>query len=148
MKIRDIMRVPVCIVETTTLAEVVDLLAQNELSGFPVVDENGLLSGFVTEHDLIKAVLPTYDDIITTEARDMDSGIMEGRAFAVRNDPVSTIMSINVTTVSVDDPLLKAATTVILKKMKVLPVVVDGKPVGVVSRLDIAKAVMHGERSD
>lgn len=47
-------------------------------------------------------------------------------------------------TLSPDDNLLKAATTMSLKKMRRLPVVKNGKLIATISRGDICKAALKG----
>ncbi len=47
-------------------------------------------------------------------------------------------------TLDPNDEILKAASTMAMKKMRRLPVVKNGKLVGMVSRGDICKAVLKG----
>ncbi len=75
----------------------------------------------------------------------LDPALMENRAYQVRDSPVSSIMTRKVVTLEEDDSLLKAASTVILKKVKRLPVVRDKKPVGIVSRIDIVETLIKGQ---
>ncbi|MCL6519705.1 MAG: CBS domain-containing protein, partial [Armatimonadetes bacterium] len=44
----------------TTLEKAVSMLAESDISGIPVVDNDGKLAGIVTEHDVMKLVLPAY----------------------------------------------------------------------------------------
>ena len=145
MKVKDILRSPaITIGQESTLREAVELLSKSGVSGLPVVNAEGQLVGIVTEHDIIKALLPTYEDILTAGVVLLDAGLMEDRVYKVRDNPVSSIMSTNVVTLAEEDTILKAASTVILKKIKRLPIVRDRKPVGIVSRIDIVQAVMQG----
>ncbi len=143
MKIKDIMRTPVItIVESATIREAVALLSQAAVSGLPVVNSDNDLVGVVTEHDIIKRMLPTYEDLLASDEAILDAGLIEDRVYAIRDNPVCDIMSRNVVAIREDDTVLKAASTMILKNIKRLPVVSDRQPIGIVSRIDILHALM------
>jgi len=145
MTAKDIMRSPaITIYQEASLREAVALLSSHRISGLPVVDARGDLVGMITEHDIIKAMLPKYEDILSEDASLLDAGVMQSHIYQVRDNPVSSIMTRSVVTLEEDAAILKAASTVILKKVKRLPVVKDRKPVGVVSRIDIVQALMQG----
>ena len=62
MKVKDLMTKDVVTVrEEDTVEKCAKILAENDFSGLPVVDENGKLKGMITEGDLIrrKAKVPT-----------------------------------------------------------------------------------------
>lgn len=146
MKVKDIMRRPVVTIsQEATLREAVALLSSAEVSGLPVLDADGNLVGIITEHDVIKTLLPTYEDLLSSDTAMLDPALMENRAYQVRDTPVSSIMTRKVVTLEEDDSLLKAASTVILKKVKRLPVVRDKKPVGIVSRIDIVGTLIRAQ---
>ncbi|MHB0912858.1 MAG: CBS domain-containing protein [Armatimonadota bacterium] len=145
MKVREIMRTSVVTIgEKSTVREAVTLLSARGVSGLPVVDADGKMIGIVTEHDIIRSLLPTYEDILSSDTGLLDPTLMETRVYAIRNEPVSSIMTRNVVTLGEDDTIIKAASTMMLKKVKRLPVVRNGVPVGIVSRIDIVEALMEG----
>lgn len=145
MLVRDMMRSPIITVShTATYREAVALLSNNRISSLPVVDEQGILVGIISEHDIIKAVLPSYEDIVAIDASTLSDELMENRVMAVRDLQINHIMTANVLTMSEADTVLKAASTMIMRKKRALPVVRDGKPVGIVSRIDILNAVVQG----
>lgn len=146
MTAKDIMRSPaIAISQDASLREAVGLLSSARVSGLPVVDAQGELVGMVTEHDVIRALLPTYENILSSDTGLLSADLMTARVYQVRDNPVSGIMTTNVVTLEEDDSVLKAASTVILKKVKRLPVLRDRKPVGVISRIDIIQALIQGE---
>lgn len=145
MTAKDIMRSPaIAISQDASLREAVGLLSSARVSGLPVVDAQGELVGMVTEHDVIRALLPTYENILSSDTGLLSADLMTARVYQVRDNPVSGIMTTNVVTLEEDDSVLKAASTVILKKVKRLPVLRDRKPVGVISRIDIIQALIQG----
>lgn len=146
MKAKDIMRSPVVTIsDKATLREAVAVISTARVGGLPVLNENGELVGIVTEYDIIKTMMPTYEDIISAEAGLLDPGIIEDRAYQVRDTPIAKIMTSRLITLNEDDPILKAASAMITKRFRWLPVVKDKKPIGIVSRIDILQALMQGK---
>ena len=143
MKVKNVMKSPVITIQQgANLREAVALMSTAGVSGLPVVDNDGVLAGLVTEHDIIKAMLPTYEDIIPSDTGLLDANIMENRVYEARNKLVDEVMTRNVIAVDEDDTLLKAATTMILKKVKRLPVLCGRKPIGIVSRIDVIETML------
>ena len=99
--------------------EAAQLLDQHRISGLPVVDEGSDIIGIVTEADIISKV------------------DKEGLR-------VSDIMSTEVTSVNEETPFSEIALLLTERKIKRVPVVQDGKLVGIVSRADIVNAVAQG----
>jgi len=99
--------------------EAAQLLDQHRISGLPVVDEGNDIIGIVTEADIISKV------------------DKEGLR-------VSDIMSTEVTSVNEETPVSEIALLLTERKIKRVPVVQDGKLVGIVSRADIVNAVAQG----
>ncbi|TMB83965.1 MAG: CBS domain-containing protein [Chloroflexi bacterium] len=99
--------------------EAAQLLDQHRISGLPVVDESNDIIGIVTEADIISKV------------------DKEGLR-------VSDIMSTEVTSVNEETPVSEIALLLTERKIKRVPVVQDGKLVGIVSRADIVHAVAQG----
>jgi predicted transcriptional regulator len=145
VRVRDVMRTPVVTIDQdATLCESIGLLSSTGVIDLPVVDSSGCLVGIVSEADIMKLLVPTYQDITEVDAALLDPTLMQDRALAVRNDSVHSIMSRKAITLAEDDQLLKAASTMLSKKIRRIPVVRDGKPVGTISRMDVLDAVMRG----
>lgn len=105
--------------------EAAQLLDQFRISGLPVVDTQGDLIGIITEADIISKV-NRY-------------GLLDQSGLRVAD-----IMSRNVTTVDEDTPVGDIATLLTERKIKRVPVVRQGRLVGIVSRGDIVHAVAMG----
>jgi CBS domain-containing protein len=102
-----------------SVQEAAQLIDQKRISGLPVVDANNNLIGIVTSADIISKVN------------------REGLC-------VSDIMSSQLMTVTVDTEVDEIAALLTDGKIKRVPVVKDGKLVGIVSRTDIVHAVAKG----
>lgn len=118
--VKDIMtRSVVTIAPEATIREATDKLLDQCVSGLPVVDRGGSLVGILTEFALLAIAY--------------DSNVSE--------DLVSDHMTIDVLTAGVDDPVNKVADTFILHRVRRLPVLENGRLVGLVARRDVLKAL-------
>ena len=112
---RDIMTADVVAVHPdTTVEQAIDLFEQYGVSGLPVVDEEHRLLGMITEYDLLRSVR-------TLEMR----GI------------VADFMTRDVITVDHHASLVDIVGTLLSSRIRRVPVLEDGRLVGVVSRRDL-----------
>lgn len=102
-----------------TLREAVAVLARHNIGALPVLDADGALVGIVSERDVIHHV-----------ARDA----------AALDGPVSAAMTRDVLAGSPQDELLAAVQTMTRRHFRHLPIIEQGKLVGIVSMGDLVKA--------
>jgi len=102
-----------------SVQEVAQLLSRERISGAPVVDKDGKLLGIVTQADIIWNV-----------GRD---GLR-----------VADIMNPEIIAVDEKTPVGEIAILMSKRHIKRLPVMCDGKMVGIISRADIVQAVAQG----
>jgi CBS domain-containing protein len=143
MLIKDIMIKDVISVKTTdTVDTCAGLLYKHGISGLTVLDEDGKLVGIVTEGDLIRreskvrgpAVLEILGGIIYL---DSPKKYIDDLKHSM-GQLVSDVMTSKVITISEDAEVEDAATLLVQKKIKRLPVVNSkGDLVGIVARRDI-----------
>ena len=146
MRAMDVMTTDVITLDpNTTIQGVATLLAERGISGAPVVDSGGRLVGIVSEGDLLhRAEIGTarrhrvrrrswwLDHYAADSAREYVKD--HGRT-------VSDIMSPDVLTVTEDTDLADVAALLEAKRIKRVPVMRDGKIVGIISRANIVRAV-------
>jgi CBS domain-containing protein len=117
---RDIMTENVVtILPTCSVRNAIDALIREQISGLPVVNESERLVGIVTEFALLAVA---YDD-------------------AIGRDEVSRHMTTDVLTVDVNDPVRKIADLFIVHRVRRVPVMDNGRIVGLISRRDVLTAV-------
>ncbi|NLJ72668.1 MAG: CBS domain-containing protein [Syntrophomonadaceae bacterium] len=132
----------------TKVEEVASLLIDNKISGIPVVDEHGKVIGVVTEKDLIikasELKVPFYVTLF-------DSIIFLENPIRFNNDlkkyiasEVKDAMTKNVVVVEEDTPVTEVVTIMQKKKVNRIPVVKDGKLVGIITRNDVLKSIVNG----
>ena len=142
-QVNDIMTTEVITVSTGDSVELcAKLMQENNISGLPVLNEAGRVSGIVTEGDLIRRAsrvkAPGYLEILggLIYLGSPKKFVEElQRAMSLE---AGQLMSKNLVTVAPEDTVEKAATLMVDKKISRLPVLDEsGKMVGIISRRDI-----------
>ena len=62
--VSEVMSKPVITVSSTSIKEAVVLMQQKDIRRLPVVSNNGLMVGIITDKDILKAVIKTFKKII------------------------------------------------------------------------------------
>jgi CBS domain-containing protein len=146
MRAVDVMTTDVITVDPNTTVQVLaTLLAERGISGAPVVDSSGRLIGIISEGDLLhRAEIGTarrhrerrrswwLDHFASDLAREYVKS--HGRT-------VNDIMTRDVVTVTEDTDLADVAALLEAKRIKRVPVMREGKIVGIISRANIVRAV-------
>ena len=128
----------------TSLLEAVKLMAQRRISGMPVLDSAGVIVGMISEGDLVR----WHEGYSERQARWLDmlaEGFQLAPAFleGIREQQrkVKSVMSPGAVTVTEDTPARDAAHLMYSKNIKRVPVLRDGKLVGIVARSDLVRAL-------
>jgi CBS domain-containing protein len=108
----------------TSVQEATDLLLDNEISGLPVTDAERQLVGVISEFALLATV---YDSQVQCET-------------------VAQHMTKDVMTVDVDDPISYVADLFIMHRIRRLPVMNNGRLVGVIARRDVLRVLQDAKR--
>jgi CBS domain-containing protein len=126
----------------TDVADAVKLLAEHDVSALPVVDGEGNLLGILSEADLIHRAeigtekhRPWWLEAVTGASR-----LAEEFAKS-HGKKVGEIMTSGAISVSEDTPLSEIAALFEQKQIKRVPVVKDGKLIGIVSRSNLVQAL-------
>jgi CBS domain-containing protein len=141
VEIRDIMSTPVVTVgPDATFDEIVELLLTNSVSGLPVVDEDGHLLGIVTEADLVSNQAYGYRRrralaLVVDHLRGRDPQWVRKSSGRVARELMSNVLSV----VTPDEEVAAAARRMLEDGHKRLPVVEDGRLVGIVARMDLLR---------
>ena len=128
----------------TSVQRLAALLSERGISGAPVVDSEGSMIGIVSEGDLLRRAE------LGTEKRNerRQSWWLEHYASGLAQDYVKShgrsvkdIMTRDVVTVSEDTDLAEIATLLETRRIKRVPVVREGKVVGIISRSNLVRAL-------
>lgn len=142
MQIKDVMAKEIkSILPDTNAKDALKVLIENDMSGLPVIDGSGRLVGVFTEREVLKAILPVY-------VRDVGAFIYAGESkaelkklaglekFLVRN-----LMRKDVPTINADASLAEASKIMLTKSERRIVVIENGRPVGVITRGDVVRAL-------
>ena len=140
MRVRDVMTSGVQTVHPTTpFKDAVEGLLEGGISSLPVISD-GQLVGIVTEADLIAK--EAYGDKRRRPLA-LVAGFLRGRDPAwLHRAPGLTVADVMTTSVAVAHPgddVHTAARTMLERNVKRLPVVEDGRVVGIVTRADVLR---------
>ncbi len=142
MKIRDIMDPSPDVIRTSdTFERLIKILSEVKYHVIIVVDEEDKLVGIITEGDIIKVLIPKYITVDETLIFVMDVNYFEKKCIESKNLTVSEIMSKATFVVGEDDPVIKAAAFMVVNKIQSVPVVRNGKVVGIVPRSILLKHI-------
>jgi len=144
MKVGDIMSInSIRILSGSTMAEAAELAAMSNASGLFVVDDENNLVGVLSEGDMVHMLLPEMSAVMEKGGSLRSSyDIFSEKGANLGGEPIDDHLIKNPITLSPDTPVLQAASTMVMKKMRRLPVVKDGKLIGTVSRGDICRAII------
>ena len=120
MQVKEVMsRRIIAISPEETVAVAARLLSQHNIGALPVCSRDGRLRGMVTDRDIVlRCVAPEADP---------------------KSVPVKEIMSRRLAAVAPGDDVRQAARLMARRQIRRLPVVADGKVVGMVSLGDLAQ---------
>jgi CBS domain-containing protein len=143
MLVEDLMTVdPVIVNPDTTLADAARIMLDRHLSGLPVVDESGDLVGVITEGDLLRRPeLGTQGKPASWLMAFVAPARMAEDYAHTHTRHVREAMTASVTTVTRGTELAVAAALMVRKHIKRLPVLSNGKLVGIISRSDLLGAL-------
>jgi CBS domain-containing protein len=142
MYVRDLMTSDVVTVRADMpLKEVARLLLERRISGVPVVDEGGAVIGVVSEADFLRkeAGDPVHRRRLGLRWLVHDRHVEEDR-HRLGAVTAGEAMTRPAVTIEPDRPLSEAARTMTEGRIKRLPVVQDGRLVGILTRTDVVRA--------
>ena len=122
-RVRDFMTTSVLTVTPDTeIMRAIRLLVDEDLSGFPVVNEARMLVGFLTERDVIRVAIQAgyFDEI---------------------GGSVSEYMTRDIRTVHPEDSLMDVAELFADSPFRRCPVIEEGRLVGLICRRDVLRAM-------
>ena len=126
----------------TDVASAIKLLIEHDISALPVVDDGGRVVGMLSEADLVRRA-----EIGTEKQRPwwleaLTPGSMLAEEFAKAHGlRVSEVMSPHVVSASEETPLAEIAALLEKHRIKRVPIIEDGKLLGIVSRSNLVQAL-------
>jgi CBS domain-containing protein len=128
-----------------SVAEVARVLSDNEISAVPVCDDKGAVVGMLSEGDLLRpvgkasAVKRAWWLNLLAEGTDLAPSFLE--CIRVENRRAHELMISPAITTTPQASIPEVADLLVNHHIKRLPVIEDGKLVGIVSRADLVRAL-------
>jgi CBS domain-containing protein len=137
----------VTVKKETTVRELAELFTTHRIGSIPVVDDDGNLIGIVSESDLVEqdknfhipTVISLFDWVIYLESEKK----FEKELKKMTAQTVGDIYTKEVETVAPSTLVSDVADIMSRKKIHSLPVIEEGKIVGVVSRIDLIRTMIR-----
>ena len=132
LKIKDIMTSEVFVLHATQTLELVrSLMRIKHVRHVPIVDPDNTFVGLMTHRDLLAQTISHLAEVDDEEQEYLD-----------RHIHIMNIMKTDVTTVDPEMDVCSAITMLLEHKYGCLPVVTDGKLVGIVTEADFMKLTL------
>lgn len=146
MKVRDVMNHNITSVHLgTTMREAAEILSHSWASELMVLDGNDEFVGVLAEGDMIRSIMPRFDDLMLSSGTLYESfGLFMDSGHEKAEHPIDELVIRNPIVVSPENDVVKAAAAMASEKIRRLPVIEDGKLIGTIARADICSAVLRG----
>jgi len=133
VRVRDFMtRNPLTLRQDDLLRQAVEVVMVRRIRHIPVLDEKGSLVGIVTDRD-VQGTLPSP---LSAAAPEEYEALLE-------TTPLARIMTKNVITVGADDLAAEAVETLLADRIDGLPVLENGRLVGIFTVRDALRAYLE-----
>ncbi len=128
--------------------EALQVMLEHRIPAIPVIDEEGRLEGVITDALLLDSAVPQYLKILesftfVSEKADQWVHYMTQAA----DKPVREVMSREVSQIDLGHSEIEAAHRMVHDGVPSVVVTEDGKPVGVVNRLDLYAAIVGRDQT-
>jgi CBS domain-containing protein len=146
MRVRGIMSNQVTRIHCdSNLHHAAEIVALSGVGDLMVIDGDGAFVGVLSEGDILRAALPDFDEILAEGGTLSDAyQLFLRKGQELSNRPIMPLVIRQPLTLHPDDHVAKAATALISRQIRRLPVVENGRLLGTVSRANICQAVVGG----
>lgn len=132
----------ITVLPTLSWREAAALLIARQLSSAPVIDPEGRLVGILSEKDLFRGLFPTHAEWAQTPHGFLDFEEMEPVTADMEGRTVADVMSHRVVSAHPETPVLKVGALMVASGIHHVPVVENGKTIGLVNRGSIYRAIL------
>ena len=150
VKARDIMtRKVISVSPETAVTKAAKIMLDNFVNGMPVVDSEGCLVGIICQSDLIaqqkQLPLPSVFTILDSVIPLFSQKNLESEVQKIIATTVSKAMTPDPITIGPESSLEEIAKLMVDKKLYTLPVVEQGKLLGIVGKEDVLRTLLSGK---
>jgi CBS-domain-containing membrane protein len=147
LKVKDIMTTEIITVSPETeIVQATKLLLENRINGVPVLDETGRLVGILCQSDLIaqqrKLPIPSFFTLLDGLIPLISEKQIDKQVRKIAAVTVAEAMTPNPVTVQPDTNIEEVAALMVDRNFHTIPVVDEGKLVGIVGKEDVLRTLM------
>ena len=141
---------PISVTPKTSLKDAITIIAEKKISGLPVVDEQGKVTGIISESDLMWQETgvepPPYIMLLDSVIYLQNPGRYDKEIHKALGQTVEDVMSDRPITIQAHQSVKEAAKLMHDKKIRRLPVVdQEGKIVGIITQGDVVRMMANDE---
>jgi CBS domain-containing protein len=143
IRLKDIMHECISVDPDTSTREALRIMLENRISAVPVIDGEGQLEGVITDALLLDSAVPRYlkyMERFSFVSEDADTWVHYMTETV--DKPVREVMSREVSQMELGHSEIEAAHKMVHDGVPSVVITEDGKPVGVVGRLDLYAAIV------
>ncbi|MFC1488356.1 CBS domain-containing protein [Thermodesulfobacteriota bacterium] len=153
LKVKDIMTKEVITVSPDTeIVHATKLLLEHRINGVPVTDETGKLVGILCQSDLIaqqkKLPIPSFFTFLNGFVATTSMKHIEKQIQKIAATTVAQVMTPRPVSVKPDTDIEEVATLMVDKNFHTIPVVDEGKLVGIVGKEDVLRTLLSGSEAE
>jgi CBS domain-containing protein len=143
--VRDIMTpYPAYIRVGADIRRAAEIISVSEVSHLMVLDHDDTFVGALSEDDLMRAMLPRFDEVVAGGGTMGDAfRIFVEKGQEMAGHSIDALVERDAVTVASTDQVARAAVVMTEQRIRRLPVVDNGKLAGTLSRSDICRAVIY-----
>ncbi len=150
-KAKDIMTKEVITVSPETeITQAAKLLLEHHFNGLPVVDKEGYLKGIICQEDLIvqqkQIPMPSFFTLLDGLIPLKSYKSLEKEVAKIAATTVANAMASDPVTINPETELEDIATLMVKHNTHTLPVLDQGKLVGIIGKEDVLRTLMPGEK--
>jgi CBS domain-containing protein len=142
MRALDVMqRNPITVTPEMPIEDAVRRMISHGISGLPVIDATGAVVGILSEGDLLRRVELGTEAKVPTWVRWLAEGRAAHAYARSHARKVGEVMTAPVVSVTPETDLAEVAALMESRRIKRLPVLQDGRLIGIITRLDLVRAL-------
>lgn len=139
MKVGNVMKKEtVTVFPQASFVEVWEALFKKHTHALPVIDKNRVLVGIIVIQDVLTRLYPSYSDTLEEFLEEANFEDLEDKIDEVKSLTAKDLMNKDIFFCYPYDPILKALSKMVVRRIRQLPVVDENnKLLGVISKRDI-----------
>lgn len=128
-----------------TIVEVIRRMERDDVNGYVVIDEDGAVIGVVSLQDIARAIVPQeFKDNPAMALAMYKEHFFHDLCHDLESRPVREVMRKKFLTVGLETNILAILADFLLGDLYIVPVVEDGKLIGIITRSEIKGAIKSG----